>query len=90
MSRSLVLSRARLLALALAAALLGLAAWQLVDRPAGSNASAAVGGVHITMKVTGHKTGAFKGEDNARTPVRAERHHRHRLPVRARVAARSG
>jgi type VI secretion system secreted protein Hcp len=71
MSRSLVLSRTRLLALALAAALIGLVAWQLVDRPASSNASAAVGGVHITMKVTGHKTGVFKGDDTARAKAPA-------------------
>jgi type VI secretion system secreted protein Hcp len=67
MSRSLVLSRARLLALALAAAVLALVAWQVVDRPSGNNASAAVGGVHITMTVTGIRTGAFKGDDNARS-----------------------
>jgi type VI secretion system secreted protein Hcp len=65
MSHSLVLSRTRLLALALAAAVLALVAWQMVDRPAGNNASAAVGGVHITMTVTGKKTGDFKGDDNA-------------------------
>ena len=71
MSRSLVLSRTRLLALALAAAVLALVAWQVVDRPAGNNASAAVGGVHMTMTVTGHKTGLFKGDDIAQSKASA-------------------
>ncbi len=71
MSRSLVLSRTRLLALALAAALIGLIAWQLVGRPASNNASAAVGGVHMSMKVTGHRTGVFKGDDTAHGKVAA-------------------
>ena len=66
MSRSIVLSRTRLLALALAAALIALVVWQLAGRHATNNVSAAVAGVHITMKVTGHKTGVFKGEDTAR------------------------
>jgi len=71
MSRSLVLSRPRLLALALAAAVLALVAWQIVDRPSGNNASAAVGGVHMTMTVTGHRTGLFKGDDIARSKATA-------------------
>ena len=44
-------------------------AWQLAGpRTGATNAEAAVGGVTITMKVTGHTSGAFKGDDNARTP----------------------
>jgi type VI secretion system secreted protein Hcp len=63
----MVLSRSRLLALAVAAVLLALVAWQLMGlRPATTNASAAVGGVHITMKVTGAKTGVFKGDETGK------------------------
>ena len=66
MTRSIVLSRTRVLALAVAATLLALVAWQLVaPRPASTNVGAATGGVHITMTVKGHKQGSFKGEDNA-------------------------
>jgi type VI secretion system secreted protein Hcp len=71
MSRSLVLSRARLLALALAAAVLALVAGQVAGRRADNNASAAVGGVHMTMTVTGHKTGLFKGDDITRSKATA-------------------
>jgi type VI secretion system secreted protein Hcp len=64
MTRAMIPSRARTLALALAAALLALVVWGLVgSRPASVNVSAAVGGETITMKVTGMKTGAFKGDD---------------------------
>jgi type VI secretion system secreted protein Hcp len=66
MTRSIVLSRTRVLALAVAATLLALVAWQLLaPRPASTNVGAATGGVHITMTVKGHKQGSFKGEDNA-------------------------
>jgi len=65
MTRSIVLSRTRALALAVAATLLALAAWQVVaPRPATTNVGAATGGVHITMTVQGHKQGNFKGDDN--------------------------
>ena len=69
MTRSSVVSRGRLvvvaLAVALAAALLTGVAWQIANpRPGAKPASAAVG-VTINMKVTGHKQGVFKGDDNA-------------------------
>jgi len=69
MTRSSVVSRSRLvvvaLAVALAAALLTGVAWQIANpRPGAKPASAAVG-VTINMKVTGHKQGVFKGDDNA-------------------------
>jgi type VI secretion system secreted protein Hcp len=64
MTRSLVLSRTRLLAVAVAAVFLALVAWQLAGpRTATTNVGAAAGIVHMTMKVTGHKQGAFKGDD---------------------------
>src|SRR5579864_4014216 len=66
MVHSTVVSRTRFLALAVALAVLALISWQVAGPSAGAtNAHAAVGGVTITMKVTGTKTGVFKGEDNA-------------------------
>jgi type VI secretion system secreted protein Hcp len=66
MTRSMLLSRARLLALVLAA-VVALVAWQLVGpRPATANVHAAVAGLlHINMKVTGPNGVVFKGEDGA-------------------------
>jgi len=66
MTRSIVVVRTRLLALAVASVLLALVMWQLVGpRPGTTNAHAAAGSVHISMKVTGRKTGVFKGDDVA-------------------------
>ena len=64
-----VVSRSRrvlvALALAMAAILVASLAWQLANsRGAVTQASAAVG-VRISMKVTGHQQGIFKGDDNA-------------------------
>src|SRR5207253_846163 len=70
MTSPFVLPRTRVVAIAVAAALLALVAWQLgAARPA-NNAGAAVGGVHISLTVNGAKTGLFKGDDNStsRTP----------------------
>ena len=72
MTRAFVFSRGRTvvvaLAVALAAALLTGVAWQIAGpRTGATNAHAAVGGVTITIKVTGHHTGVFKGDDNSRT-----------------------
>ena len=69
MTGSSVVARSRLvvvaLAVALAAALLTGVAWQIANpRPGVKSVSAAVG-VTIDMKVTGHKQGVFKGDDNA-------------------------
>ena len=63
MTSAFVLPRARVLAVAVAATLLALVAWQVTAaRPL--NASGATAGVlHITMTVTGVKTGLFKGDD---------------------------
>jgi len=57
-------------AVAVAAALLALVAWQLGGARPANNAGAAVGGVHISLTVNGAKTGLFKGDDNSnsRTP----------------------
>jgi len=70
MTSPFVQPRTRVVAVAVAAALLALVAWQLgAARPA-NNAGAAVGGVHISLTVNGAKTGLFKGDDNSnsRTP----------------------
>jgi type VI secretion system secreted protein Hcp len=72
MTRAFVFSRGRTivvaLAVALAAALLTGVAWQVGGPRTGvTNAHAAVGGVTISMIVTGHRTGVFKGDDNSRT-----------------------
>jgi type VI secretion system Hcp family effector len=69
MTSASVFPRARVLAMAVVAALLALVAVQLMTaRPAG-NAGAAAGGVHITMTVTGAKTGNFKGDDGGRANI---------------------
>jgi type VI secretion system secreted protein Hcp len=63
MSTSLASSRTRLLAIAVAAVVLALAAWQLAGPRGGTtNAGAAVGGVHISMTVNGQKQGTFTGD----------------------------
>jgi type VI secretion system secreted protein Hcp len=69
MTSAMVVSRSRrvviALAVALAAILVASVAWQIANpRGAVTQASAAVG-VRITMKVTGHTQGVFKGDDNA-------------------------
>lgn len=69
MTSAMVVSRSRrvviALAVALAAILVASVAWQVANpRGAVTQASAAVG-VRITMKVTGHTQGVFKGDDNA-------------------------
>ncbi|HEY1456672.1 MAG TPA: type VI secretion system tube protein TssD [Candidatus Dormibacteraeota bacterium] len=69
MTRSLVVSRIRFLALVLVALLLALVAWQLTSvRTGAPNAQAAVG-VTINMTVTGQKQGVFKGDDNSTSRV---------------------
>ena len=70
MTSAFALPRTRVLAVAVAAALLALVAWQLGGARHANNAGAAVGGVHISMTVNGIKTGLFKGDDNStsRTP----------------------
>jgi len=63
MVRSTVLSRTRVVAMAVALAVLALVAWQLAaPRDGASNAQAATG-VTIYMTVTGQQQGAFKGDD---------------------------
>jgi len=70
MTSATVVSRTRTvviaLAVALAAILVASVAWQLANPRSGAitQASAATG-VRITMKVTGHTTGVFKGDDNS-------------------------
>jgi type VI secretion system Hcp family effector len=70
MTSASVVSRTRTvmiaLAVALAAFLVASVAWQIANPRGGAitQASAAVG-VRITMKVTGHVQGVFKGDDNA-------------------------
>ena len=70
MTSPFVQPRTRVVAVAVAAALLALVAWQLGGARPANNAGAAVGGVHITLTVNGAKTGLFKGDDNSnsRTP----------------------
>lgn len=72
MTHSLVLPRTRVLVIAVAAVaavILAMVFWQLAGvRTSATNAHAAVGGVQITMTVTGSKTGAFKGDDNPTRP----------------------
>ena len=69
MTRSSVVSRSRLvvvaLAVALAAALATGVAWQIANPRAGAKPAIAAVGVTINMKVTGKKQGVFKGDDNA-------------------------
>ena len=70
MTSAFALPRTRVVAVAVAAALLALVAWQLGGARPANNAGAAVGGVHISLTVNGAKTGLFKGDDNSnsRTP----------------------
>jgi type VI secretion system secreted protein Hcp len=64
MTRSVFLTRTRWLALAVVAALVALAALEAAGpRLTPTNAHAAVGGVLISMKVTGRRTGEFRGDD---------------------------
>jgi type VI secretion system secreted protein Hcp len=53
------------LAVALAAILVASVAWQLANTRGGITQASAAVGVRISMKVTGTKQGAFKGDDNA-------------------------
>ncbi|TMC31927.1 MAG: hypothetical protein E6J28_14910, partial [Chloroflexi bacterium] len=64
MTVQLVFPRARTLALLLAAAVVAALAFAAVaPRSTATNAGAAAAGVvHIEMKITGHKVGAFKGD----------------------------
>ena len=64
MTAQMVLPRARTLALLLAAAVVAALAFAAVaPRSTATNAGAAAAGVvHIEMKITGQKTGAFKGD----------------------------
>lgn len=63
MNHSLVLSRARMLALVLAALLLAAIAVQAAGSHPGPANARAAGGILMTMKVTGSKQGVFKGDD---------------------------
>lgn len=66
MTSSFVLPRTRVLAVAVAAALLALVASQLVaQHPAGNAGAATAGVVHISMTVKGQKQGLFKGDNPA-------------------------
>jgi type VI secretion system Hcp family effector len=65
MTSAFVFARTRVLAVAVAAALLALVAWQLTAARPLSTSGATAGVVHITMTVTGSKTGQFKGDDGA-------------------------
>ncbi len=63
MAHSTVLSRTRVLAVAIAVALLALVASQtFAERPAARAGAATAGVVHITMTAKGNKTGDFKGD----------------------------
>lgn len=63
MTSALVFPRTRVLALAVAAALLALVAFQIAGERSSNQAGAATAGVvHITMTVKGNKTGDFKGD----------------------------
>lgn len=64
MPAQFVVPRPRVLAVLLAAALLAALAFAVAaQRPSGLNAGAATAGVvHIEMKITGQKTGVFKGD----------------------------
>jgi type VI secretion system Hcp family effector len=65
MTSAFVLPRTRVLAAAVAAALLALVAWQLTAARSLNTSGATAGVVHITMMVTGSRTGQFKGDDGA-------------------------
>lgn len=63
MTSASVFSRTRVLAVAVAAALLALVAFQIAgERPSSQAGAATAGVVHITMTVKGIKTGDFKGD----------------------------
>ncbi len=84
MTSPFVLPRTRVVAVAVAAALLALVAWQLgAARPA-NNAGAAAGGVHISLTVNGAKTGLFKGDDNSTSRTRSTSRSRSRICWAAR------
>lgn len=63
MTQSLVLSRARALALVLAALLLAAIAVQAAGPHSSPAKARAAGGILMTMKVTGDRQGVFKGDD---------------------------
>jgi len=65
MTSAFVAPRARVLAMAVAAALLALVAWQVFAARTANTAGAAVGGVHITMTVTAANGTVFKGDSTA-------------------------
>lgn len=65
MTSPFVLPRTRVLALAVAAALLALVAWQVLGARPASTAGAAVGGVHISMTVTREDGITFKGDSTS-------------------------
>jgi len=65
MTSAFVLQRTRVLAVAIAAALLALVAWQLTAARPLNTSGATAGVVHITMTVTSVKSGQFKGDDGA-------------------------
>src|SRR2546428_8533818 len=67
MTSAFVLSRTRVLAVAVTAALLALVAWQLTAARPLNTSGATAGVVHITMTVTSSRTGQFKGDDGAPT-----------------------
>lgn len=65
MVRSLVVSRARTVALVLIALMLAIVAWQLAAVRGDTPSAHAAPGVTINMTVTGAKEGVFKGDDNS-------------------------
>ncbi len=65
MTRSAVVSHARLLAVAAAALLVAGLAWQAANPPNRAHHAQAATGVQIQMVVTGQKQGVFKGDDNS-------------------------
>jgi type VI secretion system Hcp family effector len=67
MTSAFALPRTRVLAVAVAAALLALVGWQLTAARPLNTSGATAGVVHISMTITGVKTGHFKGDDNAPT-----------------------
>lgn len=62
MASAFVLSRTRTVAVAVVVALVAVVAWQLTAARPLNTSGAAVGTVHITMTVKGHKQGNFKGD----------------------------
>lgn len=69
MTSASVFARTRILAVAVAATLLALGAWQLLAAKPGTDATAAAGGVRIAMTVHGNHTGDFKGDDGGRPNI---------------------